>query len=124
MSKIIITVEQLAVEAELSDTPTARKIRDALPFESTANVWGDEIYFDIPLRLELEPNAAEIVAVGDLGYWPAGPAFCIFFGPTPVSTDGRPRAYSPVNIFGHVIGDAGRFKTIAGGSRIRVTAAE
>ena len=122
MGKIMIEVDNLAISAELKDTPTARKIIEILPIEGSANVWGEEIYFDIPLQAELEPDAKEEVEVGDLGYWPAGPAFCIFFGPTPVSTGNTPRAYSPVNVFGKVLGDAKQFKTVPGGAKIRITA--
>ena len=121
MEKIMIEIENLAVPAQLKDTATARKILQLLPIEGRANVWGQEIYFDIPLQAELEPDAREEVQVGDLGYWPAGPAFCIFFGPTPVSRSDQPRAYSPVNVFGRVLGDAGQFKTVAGGANISVT---
>ena len=121
MEKIIIEIENLAVPAQLKDTPTARKILQLLPIEGRADVWGQEIYFDIPLRAELEPGAREEVQVGDLGYWPAGPAFCIFFGPTPVSRSDQPRAYSPVNVFGRVLGDAGQFKAVASGSTISIT---
>jgi hypothetical protein len=106
------------------DTPTAGKILEALPFESPANVWGDEIYFDIPLSLDPEPDARADVEVGDLAYWPAGPAFCIFWGPTPVSTGDRPRAYSPVNVFGRVIGDAKQFKGVSSGAMVKVTKIE
>ncbi|MCJ7618556.1 MAG: cyclophilin-like fold protein, partial [Desulfobacterales bacterium] len=105
MQKIIISVENLSVMAELNETYTAEKIFEALPLEGTVNLWGDEIYFDIPLELDLENDARADVEVGELGYWPSGPAFCIFFGPTPVSRDEKPRAYSPVNIFGRIIGD-------------------
>ena len=122
MGKIMIEIDNLAISAELKDTPTAQKIMEILPLESSANVWGEEIYFDIPLRAELEPDAKAEVEVGDLGYWPAGPAFCIFFGPTPVSRGAQPRAYSPVNVFGHVIGDAKQFKSVPSGAKIRVTA--
>ena len=121
MEQISISVGHVSVAAEMLDTPTAAKILQALPFESTANVWGDEIYFDIPLTLDPEPEARADVAVGDLAYWPAGPAFCIFFGPTPVSTSDQPRAYSPVNVFGRVIGDATRFKGVANGATVKVT---
>ncbi|MBU4258216.1 MAG: hypothetical protein KKH45_02330, partial [Proteobacteria bacterium] len=113
MKKIIISVEDLSVTAELNETYTAEKIFEALPIEGTVNVWGDEIYFDIPLELDLENDARAEVEVGDLGYWPSGPAFCIFFGPTPVSRNEKPRAYSPVNIFGHIIGDSTQFKTVS-----------
>ena len=120
MNTIIISVENLSLEAEILDTPTGRAILKALPIESSANVWGDEIYFDIPISLEKEPDAREVVAVGDLGYWPVGSAFCIFFGPTPVSQGEVPQAYSPVNIFGKVLGDAKAFKTVEDGSLVRV----
>ena len=123
MGKIMIEVENISMEAELLDTPTARKIADALPIEGSVNVWGDEIYFDIPLVIDQEPGAAQDVAVGDLGYWPAGPAFCIFFGPTPVSTGDQPRAYSPVNVFGRVLGDPHLFKGVPNGAAIRISAA-
>ena len=121
MEKINITVGNLSVEAKLLDTPTARKILEALPLESTVNVWGDEIYFDVPVSLEPEPDARAEVEVGDLAYWPTGPAFCIFFGPTPVSVGNEPRAYSPVNVFGKVVGDSKQFKSITGNASIRVT---
>jgi hypothetical protein len=124
MDKIRISTGNVSLEAEMLDTPTARKILEALPFDSAANVWGDEIYFNIPLHLDLEPDARADVAVGDLAYWPAGPAFCIFFGPTPVSTDDLPRAYSPVNVFGRVIGDAKQFKGVSSGARVEVTKTE
>jgi hypothetical protein len=124
MAKINISVGNIRLEAEMLDTPTANKILEALPFEGSANVWGDEIYFDIPLRLEQEPDARAEVEIGDLAYWSAGPAFCIFFGPTPVSTGAKPRAYSPVNVFGRVLGDTGKFKTVSNGAVIEITRAE
>ena len=124
MKKINLSVGNVSLEAELLDTPTANKILDALPLESSANVWGDEIYFDIPLRLAQEPDARADVEIGDLAYWPAGPAFCIFFGPTPVSTSDQPRAYSPVNVFGRVIGDARQLKGVANGAAVMVTQAK
>ena len=122
--KINISVGKVSTEAELLDTPTATRIIDALPIEGSVNVWGDEIYFDVPLSLEQEPDASADVAVGDLAYWPAGRAFCIFFGPTPVSTGDQPRAYSPVNVFGHILGDAGQFKGVSNGAPINVTKIE
>ena len=124
MKKINISVENVAVEAEMFDTPTADTIFEALPIEGSANVWGDEIYFDIPLSIGQEPDARADVEVGDLAYWPAGPAFCIFFGPTPVSTDDKPRAYSAVNVFGRVLGDAKQFKAVSNGAAVRVTKSE
>ena len=105
-NSIQIEVSRLVLQAELYDTPTARGILKALPIDGQANVWGEEIYFEIPPQLELEAGAREEVQVGELGYWPVGNAFCIFFGPTPVSQGDQPRAYSPVNVFGKIIGDS------------------
>jgi hypothetical protein len=121
MEKIKISVENVSVEAELLDTPTAEKILEALPLEGSVKVWGNEIYFDIPVNLAPEPDARAEVEVGDLAYWPAGPAFCIFFGPTPVSVGEEPQAYSPVNVFGKVVGDSEQLKSISGNAPIRVT---
>jgi len=118
MNKIRITAGHVSVEAELNDKPTARMIWDALPIEGAANTWGDEIYFGIPVKTDEEPDAQEIVEVGTLGYWPVGHAFCIFFGRTPVSRDERPRAYSPVNLLGKVLGDATEFKGVTGGTKV------
>ena len=117
---IIISVNDIHVEAELGTSATAAKILEALPFESTVNTWGDEIYFTIPVAMQQEPDARAEVETGELAFWPMGKAFCIFFGPTPVSRDEKPRAYSPVNVFGRVLGDATAFKGIANGARIRV----
>lgn len=124
MVTIIIEVEDISMEAELLDTPTARQIGESLPLEGSVNVWGDEIYFDISLTIEQEPGASQDVAVGDLGYWPAGPAFCIFFGPTPVSTNDQPRAYSPVNVFGRVLDNPQIFKSVSSGAIIKITRTE
>ena len=101
-----ITVGDTTLNAELNDTPTAKAIYEALPIEASGNTWGEEIYFEIPVDSEEAPDATEHVAVGDLGYWPVGSAFCIFFGRTPASTDDQPRAASPVNPIGRVVGDA------------------
>jgi hypothetical protein len=104
----------------LNDGPTARQIWDALPVEGISNTWGEEIYFEIPVAAELEPGARAEVEVGELGYWPTGHAFCVFFGPTPVSTDDRPRAYSPVSILGRLLGDATSFREVADGTPVRI----
>jgi hypothetical protein len=124
MNTITLSVGNTSLMAELNDSPTAQQIWQALPIEGEANRWGDEIYFEIPVKAGQEPDAREQVEVGELGYWPVGHAFCIFFGPTPVSTDERPRAYSPVNILGRVIGDATRFRNVKDGMRVRVIRAD
>jgi hypothetical protein len=109
---IRIRVGQLTMEARLHDTPTAQKIARALPIHASFNTWGDEIYFVIPVTSELDENASEVVELGDLGFWPPGKAFCIFFGQTPMSRPGEIRPASAVNIVGKVIGDATQFKQV------------
>lgn len=108
--RIRITVGEVALEAELNDTATAAKIGEALPIRTSFNTWGDEIYFSIPVDSELDDGAQEVVEIGDLGYWPPGSAFCIFFGQTPVSEPGRIMPASAVNVVGKVVGDATLFK--------------
>ena len=124
MRKITITAGKVSLEAELNDSPTAQQIWGALPITGLANTWGDEIYFDIPVVVRQAPDARAEVEVGELGYWPVGHAFCILFGPTPVSTDERPRAYSPVNIIGRVLGDATQFRAVAGGTPVQLARVE
>jgi hypothetical protein len=110
--RIAIRIGTLAMEAELNETPTAQKIAAALPLRASFNTWGDEIYFAIPVDANLDESAQNIVAVGDLGYWPPGKAWCIFFGQTPVSQPGEIMPASPVNVIGKVLGDATQFKTV------------
>ena len=117
--RIRIKAGQLEVVAELNDTDTAQAIWEALPIKGRANLWGDEIYFSIPVSVELEAGQ-ELVDVGDLGYWPPGKGFCIFFGPTPMSEGEQPRPASPVTVFGKVIGEATVFKSVASGTEITI----
>jgi hypothetical protein len=117
--KIHIRSGALEAEAELNDTRTAQAIWEILPIEGRANLWGDEIYFSIPLSLELE-TGQELVNIGELGYWPQGNAFCIFFGPTPVSQGDEIRPASPVTVFGKIHGDATIFKKVVAGMKITI----
>jgi hypothetical protein len=118
-NRIRITAGAIETQAELNGTRTAQGIWEALPIKSRVNLWGDEIYFSIPLGLQLEAGQ-EVVSMGDLGYWPDGNAFCIFFGLTPVSQGDEIRPASPVTVFGKVIGDATIFKKVAKGTKITV----
>jgi uncharacterized protein len=117
---ITITAGTVKVSATLSACATADAIWNALPLKSTANTWGDEIYFDIPVQANLDDTAREVVEKGDLGYWPSGPAFCIFFGPTPMSRGNEIRPASSVNVFGKVAGDLSVLKKVRSGSAIVV----
>lgn len=116
---IAIKAGQLEAKAELNNSYTAKAIWDALPLTGKANLWGEEIYFRIPLHLEPE-NGKELVEKGDLGFWPEGDAFCIFFGPTPASEGNEIRPASAVNVFGKVIGDAAVFQEVLSGIKIYI----
>lgn len=121
MDKIRIETGNISLVAELNGSDTASSIYQMLPLSGMANVWGDEIYFTIAVHLDQAADARQEVGVGDLGFWPVGDAFCIFFGPTPVSTGNAPKAYSPVNVFGHILGDATVLKKVKDGDEIMVT---
>jgi uncharacterized protein len=109
--QIVIKAGSVQAKAEIDDSRTADDIWKALPIKGTANLWGDEVYFEIPVEMKLE-NGKELVSAGDLGYWPSGRCFCIFFGPTPMSKGNEIRPASAVNVFGKIIGDTKRFKQV------------
>lgn len=117
--KIRIKAGLIEAVAELNDTKTAEAIWEALPIKGHVNLWGEEIYFSIPLSLELEAGR-KLVSIGDLGYWPQGSDFCIFFGPTPISGRGEIRPASPVTVFGRISGNATIFRQVGPGGEITV----
>ena len=125
--KIIIKTSAAGeVSAELyedKNRKTGDAIWNALPMEARANRWGEEIYFSTGVKIG-EENSQEVVQVGEIGYWPPGKAFCIFFGRTPASTDDKPRAASPVNVFGKVIGDLSGLKKVRDGDQITINKAK
>ena len=98
---------------------TGEAIWNSLPFESRAQIWGEEVYFKIPVFLGLEDLQVD-VEVGDVAYWPLEHCMCIFFGKTPSSIGDKLRAYSPVNVFGKVTGDAKILKAIKKGEKLLV----
>ncbi|MGD8792690.1 MAG: cyclophilin-like fold protein [Anaerolineae bacterium] len=120
MPKIKIEAGGTSATAALYDNETAEAIWDALPLTGQANRWGNEIYFEIPVTLDRAADAREEVEPGELGYWPVGRAFCIFWGPTPASRGDEPRAYSPVNVFGRLEGDPAVFDGVAGGAQLQI----
>lgn len=116
-SNIVITAGSIRLEAQLNDTFTAKAISNILPITAAANTWGDEIYFSMPITLELE-DGQEVVELGDLGYWPPGRAFCIFYGLTPASQGDEIRPASAVTIIGKVQGDVTALKQTSGGEQV------
>jgi uncharacterized protein len=117
---IRITAGSVIMKGELNDSPTAAAIESALPIQAIARTWGEEIYFPISVERKLDDTAAEVVEVGDLGYWPSGKALCIFFGPTPASRREEIRPASAVNLVGKVLGDAKQFRIVEEGELVRI----
>ena len=120
MKKIIIKAGEIEARAELNESATALAIWQALPIEGSANTWGEEIYFRIPVSQNLESGARELVELGDLAYWPQGEAFCIFFGATPISGHGEIRPASAVNIVGWLSDDPKAFLSITAGTPVSI----
>ena len=118
---IRITAGSVVVDAELNDTDTANEIWGALPIQASGNIWGDEIYFKISVENEVE-NGQEVVELGDLGYWPPGSAFCLFFGPTPASEGDEIRPASKVTVIGKIKGDSTVLTSVSSGSSVLIEA--
>ena len=121
--KIKIKAGQIQVEAELNDNPTAKSITEALPIKAKAQRWGGEIYFSIPVKAGLEADARDVLEAGELGYWPPGSAFCIFFSRTPASQGDEIRAASAVNVIGKVEGDSSGLWDVADGADVLIEVA-
>lgn len=120
---IRISAGDVSALADLNDTRTAQAIWEALPIRAQASTWGDEIYFEIPVRMGTEKGQA-VVDMGDLGYWAPGRAFCVFFGLTPASRGEEIRPASPVTVVGRVRGDATVFRRVRDGEDILVERVE
>jgi len=121
-TSIRITAGDVSIEAELNDSATAEAIAEELPIKGSANRWGDEIYFSIPIDEDEADDARTEMAVGELAYWPPGNAFCIFWGRTPASEGDEPRAASNVNPIGMIAGDASVLAQVDSGAPIRIEA--
>ena len=118
--KLRITSGKLELQAELRDTPTTRALEEALPFEASAQTWGDEVYFSTPVSAKLEPDARQVVEPGTVCFWTEGDALALPFGRTPISTDERPKLASRCNVLGNIVGDAKALAGIKAGAKVRV----
>jgi len=120
--RISITIQNQLFAAELNDTPAAKQLLDALPLKLHMSRWGQEYYGDCGLEIALDERAREIVEVGEIAYWPPGSALCFFFGPTPASTDERPRAASAVAPLGKFTVSVETFKSFGSAIEAEIVA--
>ena len=119
MIPIRIAIEDIEITGVLNDSEAANLVLEVLPVDSSFNTWGDEIYFSIPVEINVV-NGQEIVEDGDIGYWPPGHAFCIFYGETPASRNGEIRAASEVAVIGKIEGDTSVLKLANKGAHITI----
>tara|TARA_E500000331_G_C16653292_1_gene453782 strand:- start:120 stop:488 length:369 start_codon:yes stop_codon:yes gene_type:complete len=120
MYQIKIEFENIIIEADLNNSETANNIKKILPISNSVNIWGDEIYFPVDINDE-EISAKETVELGDIGYWPPGNAFCLFFGLTPLSQGEEIRPASPINIIGKIRGEINILKKVKSGEKVIVS---
>jgi hypothetical protein len=111
-NKIFFQFGPISIEGILNDSPTARAIWENLPIESVVNLWGNEIYFEIPVASNLDNNPITDIEKGYICYWPMAKAICIFFGPTPLSKGHEIVPACPVNFIGNIIGDSELLKKV------------
>jgi uncharacterized protein len=123
VTRLRIESGQVSLEIELRDTSTVQALLAALPFESTAQTWGEEVYFSTPVSAKLEPDAQQTVEPGTACFWTQGEAIALPFGRTPISTDARSKLAAPCNLIGKVLGDCKVLAKIRSGAKIKVTAA-
>lgn len=120
MRSVKMTIGSVTLEAELFDTPTADAIWNALPFNSQAQTWGEEVYFSTPVKMKREPDARDVVQAGELAFWVEGNSIAIGFGRTPISRGDEIRLAAPTNIWGKAKGDVKQLKSIKDGAAIKV----
>jgi len=111
-TRIVISIQKLTLTAELNESNAAAKLREALPCTVRMSRWGEEYYGTCPIDIVEDDSARELMAVGEIAYWTPGKALCFFFGPTPASTDQRPRAASPVVPLGRITEGAEALKEL------------
>jgi uncharacterized protein len=122
MTRIRFDFGTLSLEAELFDTPTARAVAAALPLASSVLTWGEEVYFEVPVKVAREKDARAVVTPGEVAYWPEGHCIALGFGRTPISQGDETRLASPCNIFAKALGDVKALAKVRAGTRVEVSA--
>jgi len=122
MARIRFDFGTLSLDAELLDTPTARAVAAALPISSSALTWGEEVYFEIPVKVVREADARAVVIPGEVAYWPDGHCIALGFGRTPISRGDETRLASPCNVFAKALGDVKTLAKVRAGTAVKVTA--
>ena len=117
--KLRLNAGRTELSIELLDTPTAKALLAAVPFEARAQTWGEEVYFSTPVSAKLEPDAKQVVEPGTVCFWTQGDALALPFGRTPISTDARPKLANPCNVLGF-LADFPSLRKIRSGDKIRV----
>ena len=120
--RIRLRFGSVTLDAELLDTPTAKAIAAALPLTGLALTWGEEVYFEIPVRVKREKGARAIVTPGEIAYWPDGHAIALSFGRTPISHGNETRLASPCNIWAKALGDVKTLAKVRAGTGVDVMA--
>ncbi len=121
MSRIRFDFATLTLEAELLDTPTARAIAAALPISSSVLTWGEEVYFEVPVKVAVEKDARAVVTPGEVAYWPEGHCIALGYGRTPISRGSETRLASPCNIFAQATSDVKALAKVRAGTAVKVT---
>jgi hypothetical protein len=124
MPRIRFDFGALTLDAELLDTPTAQAVAKALPIAASAMTWGEEVYFEIPVKVAREQDARAVVTPGEVAYWPEGHCIALGFGKTPISHGTETRLASPCNIFAKALGDVKALAQVKAGARVSVTAVD
>ena len=121
--KLRLSAAGASFEISLNNSPTAKAVFEAAPFEGRASTWGEEVYFATPVSAKLEADAQQVVEPGTVCFWTEGDALALPYGRTPISTDERPKLASRCNVLGRLQGDPRALAKIRSGDRISVTRA-
>jgi hypothetical protein len=121
MARIRFDFGTLTLDAELLDTPTAQAVAAALPVSSSAMTWGEEVYFEVPVKIAREGDARAVVTPGEIAYWPDGHCIALGFGRTPISQGDETRLASPCNVFARALGDVKALAKVRAGATVKVT---